>query len=49
MAKGTANEILQDLVRKTIAVWEGRGENFTADDAYVLCKQFIEEYEKPDE
>lgn len=49
MSKGTANEILQLLIRKATAVWEGKGENFTAEDAYRLCKRFVEEYEKLDD
>lgn len=46
MSKGTANEVLQNLVRKVTAVWDGKGERYTAADVYAACKKFIIEYEK---
>ena len=46
MSIGTANEVLQDLVKKVTAVWNGNGERYTAADVYAACKKFIIEYEK---
>lgn len=46
MSKGTANEVLQDLVKKVTAVWNGKGERYTVDDVYAACQKFIIEYEK---
>lgn len=46
MSIGTANEVLQDLVKKVTAVWNGKGERYTAADVYAACQKFIIEYEK---
>lgn len=46
MSIGTANEVLQELVKKVTAVWIGKGERYTSADVYVACKKFIIEYEK---
>ena len=46
MSIGTANEVLQDLVKKVTAVWNGKGERYTATDVYAACQKFIIEYEK---
>ena len=48
MSKSKANELLQRLYKKLNAMWTGkeRNETFTATDAYKLCKQIVEEYEK---
>lgn len=48
MSIGTANEVLQDLVKKVTAVWSGKGERYTAVDVYAACKKYIIEYEKGD-
>lgn len=48
MSKGTANEVLQSLIRKVTAVWNGAGGRYTAEDVYTACKQYINEYEKGD-
>ena len=48
MSIGTANEVLQDFVKKVTAVWSGKGERYTSADVYVACKKFIIEYEKGD-
>ena len=48
MSKSKANELLQRLYKRLKAMWTGKGrtEPFTAADAYKLCKQIVEEYEK---
>lgn len=48
MSKSKANELLQRLYKRLKAMWTGKGrtEPFTATDAYKLCKQIVEEYEK---
>ena len=55
MSKSKANELLQRLYKRLSATWSGlnatwtgkeRNETFTATDAYKLCKQIVEEYEK---
>ena len=46
MSMGTVNEVLQDLVKKVTAVWNGKGERYTAADVYAACQKFIIEYEK---
>ena len=55
MSKSKANERLQRLYKRVSATWsvlnatgtgKGRTEPFTATDAYKLCKQIVEEYEK---
>lgn len=48
MSKSKANELLQRLYKRLNAMWTGKGrtEPFTATDAYKLCKQIVEEYEK---
>lgn len=46
MSKGTANEVLQDLVKKVTAVWNGKGERYTSADVYAACQKYIIEYEK---
>ena len=48
MSKSKANELLQRLYKRLKATWTGKegNEKFTATDAYNLCKQIVEEYEK---
>lgn len=55
MSKSKANELLQRLYKRLSVTWaglnatctgKGRTEPFTATDAYNLCKQIVEEYEK---
>lgn len=58
MSKSKANELLQRLYKRLNATWsglkapctvKGRTEPFTATDAYKLCKQIVDEYEKEED
>lgn len=45
MSLSKANELLQQLVENCNRRWNGKGK-FTSQDAYILCKKIVEEYEK---
>lgn len=51
MRKSIENELLQRIYKRLKAMWTGKGrtEPFTATDAYKLCKQIVEEYEKEED
>lgn len=46
MSRSKANELIQTLVERVTGLWSGKVKDFTADDAYDLCREIVREADK---